>query len=165
MYDIEKFMRYEIKKYIYGLDQDKKQKLCPNFDSLKLYKGNINKLVYINLVNVLQRRVYSTFDVMLAISLKKVMSKCDYFVFVPTFNSCNISVDKTVSSWIYYENQISASYFTKKEWYDKYKHSEASLDDIFNNAKPGDFPLFEFHMNYSKLDKLVSEDELIEYIK
>lgn len=165
MYEIEKFMRFEIKKNIYSLDQYEKQKLCPNFDSLKLHKGNINKLVYINLVNALQRRVYSAFDVMLAISLKKVMSKCNYFVFVPTTNSCNISIDKTLSSWIYYENQISASYFTKKEWYDKYKHSEASLDDIFNNAKFGDFPLFEFPMSYSKLDKLVNEYELVEYIK
>jgi hypothetical protein len=163
MYEIEKFMRYEIKKYIYGLDQNKK--LCPNFDSLKLYKGNINKLVYINLVNALERRVYSTFDVVLAISLKKVMSKYDFFVFVPTSNSCNISVNKTLSSWIYYENQISASYFTKKEWYDKYKHGGVSLDDVFNNAKSGDFPLFEFPMNYSKLDKLVNEHELVEYIR
>lgn len=165
MYEIEKFMRYEIKKYIYGLDQDKKQKLCPNFDSLKLHKGNINKLVYINLVNALQRRVYSAFDVMLAISLKKIMSKCDYFIFMPTSNVCNISIDKTLSSWIYYENQISANYFTKKEWYDKYKHGGVSLDEIFSNAKPGDFPLFDFPMNYSKLDKIMGKDELVEYIR
>ena len=35
----------------------------------------------------------------------------------------------------------------------------------FNNAKSGDFPLFEFPMNYSKLDKLVNEHELVEYIR
>ena len=165
MYEIEKFMRFEIKKYIYGLGQDKKEKLCPGFDKPKYYKGNINKLVYINLVNALQRRVYSAFDVMLAISLKKIMSKCDYFVFMPTSNSCNISIDKTLSSWIYYENQISSNYFTKKEWYDQYKHGGVSLDEIFSNAKAGDFPLFDFPMNYSKLDKIINEDELVEYIK
>lgn len=165
MYEIEKFMRFEIKKYIYGLDQDKKEKLCPGFNKPKYYKGNINKLVYINLVNALQRRVYSAFDVMLAISLKKIMSKCDYFVFMPTSNSCNISIDKTLSSWIYYENQISANYFTKKEWCDKYKHGGVSLDEIFSNARPSDFPLFDFPMNYSKLDRLMNERELLEYIK
>ena len=169
MYEIEKFMRFEIKKYIcgkhiYDLTQDEIQKIYP-YIKLKEKCYDIHKLAYINLINALQRRVYSAFDVMLAISLKKIMSKCDYFVFMPTSNSCNISTDKTLSSWIYYENQISAIYFTKKEWYDKYKHGGVSLDDIFNSARPGDFPLFDFPMNYSKLDKIRDKDELLEYIK
>ena len=169
MYEIEKFMRFEIKKYIcgkhiYDLTQDEIQKIYP-YLKLKEKCYDIHKLAYINLINALQRRVYSAFDVMLAISLKKIMSKCDYFVFMPTSNSCNISIDKTLSSWIYYENQISANYFTKKEWCDKYKHGGVSLDEIFSNAKPGDFPLFDFPMNYSKLDKIINEDELVEYIK
>ena len=169
MYEIEKFMRFEIKKYIcgkhiYDLTQDEIQKIYP-YLNLKEKCNDIHKLAYINLINALQRRVYSAFDVMLAISLKKIMSKCDYFVFMPTLNSCNISTDKTLSSWIYYENQISANYFTKKEWYDKYKHGGVSLDDIFNSARPGDFPLFDFPMNYSKLDKIRDKDELLEYIK
>ena len=169
MYEIEKFMRFEIKKYIcgkhiYDLTQDEIQKIYP-YLNLKEKCNDIHKLAYINLINALQRRVYLAFDVMLAISLKKIMSKCDYFVFMPTSNSCNISTDKTLSSWIYYENQISANYFTKKEWCDKYKHGGVSLDEIFSNAKPGDFPLFDFPMNYSKLDRLMNERELLEYIK
>ena len=110
-----------------------------------------------------RRSVETAFDVILATSLGNVMKKCKYFVFIPTDNSCYKNVSKTLSSWIYYENQIAKYFFTKKEYIKQYEENE-DLNNVFQNmAKDNNYPFFKFDLRYDKLDKIIGVNDLMDY--
>lgn len=110
-----------------------------------------------------RRSVETAFDVILATSLGNVMKNCKYFVFIPTDNSCYKNVNKTLSSWIYYENQIAKYFFTKKEYIKQYEENE-DLNNVFQTmAKDNNYPFFEFDLRYDKLDKIIGVNDLMDY--
>lgn len=110
-----------------------------------------------------RRSVETAFDVILATSLGNVMKNCKYFVFIPTDNSCYKNINKTLSSWIYYENQIAKYFFTKKEYIKQYEGNE-DLNNVFQAmANDNNYPFFEFDLRYDKLDKIIGVNDLMDY--
>lgn len=110
-----------------------------------------------------RRSVETAFDVILATSLGNVMKNCKYFVFIPTDNSCYKNVNKTLSSWIYYENQIAKYFFTKKEYIKQYEENE-DLNNVFQTmASDNNYPFFEFDLSYDKLDEIKGVGKLMQY--